>query len=201
MNPTSRIRSALPVLFAALLVPGVAWPKASDRNQPMTVDSSRQEGSLTGDNGMSRFTGNVVITQGTLEIHADSADVYQKSGDIDRVVFVGKQATLKQQLDDGTWMNARADNLDYNVGTDVIVLTGNYMVQSDRGTNTGQRMTYNTRTGDMQSGGDGTRVRTVIPPKKPPATPAKPSTTPEQLPAAPEQPPAAPAPATQGDTP
>ncbi|HHW4673519.1 MAG TPA: lipopolysaccharide transport periplasmic protein LptA, partial [Xylella fastidiosa subsp. pauca] len=33
------------------------------------------------------------------------------------------------------------------------------------GNNTGQRMIYNTQTGDMRSGNDGTRVRTTIQPK------------------------------------
>ena len=82
-----------------------------------------------------------------------------------RVLLSGKQATLKQQMDDGTWMNARADNLDYNIHSEVIVLTGNYPIESERGSSAGQRMVYNTRSGDMQSGGDGTRVRTVIQPK------------------------------------
>ncbi|PTT41973.1 lipopolysaccharide transport periplasmic protein LptA, partial [Stenotrophomonas sp. HMWF022] len=49
-----------------------------------------------------------------------------------------------------------------------------YKVTSARGTNAGQRMVYNTRSGEMNSGGDGSRVRTVIPPKNktPAAAPA-----------------------------
>ncbi|SBV35488.1 Lipopolysaccharide transport periplasmic protein LptA [uncultured Stenotrophomonas sp.] len=164
MNPMPHARFALPVLLAALLVPALAWGKASDRNQPMTIDSTSSDCNFA-DDGRCRFSGNVVIVQGTMEIHADTADVIQKNGETERVVLTGKQATLKQQMDDGTWMNARADSLDYNVNSEVIVLTGNYKVESERGSNSGQRMVYNTRSGDMQSGGDGTRVRTVIQPK------------------------------------
>ncbi len=165
MPPAKLAKLAPTILLAAALVPALAWGKASDRNQEMTIDSTGSNCNLVGDNGKCRFTGNVVIVQGTLEIHADTADVIQKNGETERVVLTGKQATLKQQMDDGTWMNARADNLDYNVSSEVIVLTGNYKVDSERGSNAGQRMVYNTRTGDMQSGGDGTRVRTVIQPK------------------------------------
>ncbi|HEX7988857.1 MAG TPA: lipopolysaccharide transport periplasmic protein LptA [Stenotrophomonas sp.] len=165
MNPVLPAKLASITLLAALLVPGMASAKSSDRNQAMTIDSTNSDCNMVGDNGKCRFSGNVVITQGTLEIHADTADVIQKNGETERVVLVGKQATLKQQMDDNTWMNARADNLDYNVATEVIVLTGNYKVESERGTNAGQRMVYNTRSGAMQSGGDGTRVRTVIQPK------------------------------------
>ena len=151
-------------LLAALLAPGLAWSKASDRNQPMAIDSNTNDCNLS-DNGKCQFRGDVVIIQGTLEIHADTADLIRKNGDIERVILNGKQATLKQQMDDNTWMNARADNMDYNVSSEVIILTGNYHVESERGTNAGQRMVYNTQTGAMQSGGDGTRVRTVIQPK------------------------------------
>lgn len=172
MNRMPPARLAPIALLAALLLPGMALAKSSDRNQPMTIDSTNSDCNMVGDNGRCQFSGNVVIVQGTLEIHADTADVQQKDGEADRVILRGKQATLKQQMDDGTTMNARADNMDYNIGTEVIVLTGNYHVESQRGSNSGQRMVYNTRTGSMQSGGDGTRVRTVIQPKNKAAAPA-----------------------------
>ena len=165
MNPMLPAKFASLVLLAGALCPSLGWAKASDRNQPMTIDSTGSDCNLVGENGKCRFTGNVVITQGTLEIHADAADIIQKNGETDRVVLTGKQATLKQQMDDNTWMNARADTLDYSIASETIILIGNYKVESERGSNSGQRMTYNTRTGAMQSGGDGTRVRTVIQPK------------------------------------
>ena len=164
MNPVLPAKLASITLLAALLVPGLALGKASDRNQAMNIVADNND-CVFSDNGKCQFRGNVIITQGTMEIHADTADVIQKNGDTERVVLTGKQATLKQQMDDNTWMNARADNMDYNVSSEVIILTGNYNVESERGTNAGQRMVYNTRSGAMQSGGDGTRVHTVIQPK------------------------------------
>ncbi|MGV8959657.1 MAG: lipopolysaccharide transport periplasmic protein LptA [Stenotrophomonas sp.] len=169
MNQTLPAKLATTALLAVLLLPGLAWSRASDRNQPMTIDATSSDCSMAGDNGKCRFAGNVVIVQGTLEIHADTADVMQKNGEIDRVILTGKQAALKQQMDDGTMMNAHANNMDYNINTETIILTGDYKVESERGTNAGQRMVYNTRSGNMQSGGDGTRVRTVIQPKNKPA--------------------------------
>ena len=152
-----------------LLVPAVAGARSSDRNHPMNLDSNGYECNLADENGKCRFTGNVVITQGTLHITAETADVYRRNGEPSRVVLTGRQATLRQQMDDGTTMNARADTMDYNVASETIVLTGNYQIESPRGTNAGQRMTYNMATGNMNSGGDGSRVRTVIQPKARPA--------------------------------
>lgn len=169
-KPPSKL-ATLALLVLAL--PLLASAKTSDRDQPMNIDASSQDCNLTDDNGKCRFSGNVVITQGTLEIHADNADIFRKNGDVDRVVMTGKQATLKQIGDDGAPMNARADNIEYQVNADTVVLTGNYNVESPKGTNAGQRMVYNTKTGSMQSGGDGSRVRTVLQPKsKSGATPA-----------------------------
>lgn len=161
------------VLALSLLVPAVAFAKSTDRNEAMNIDSGAQSGTLTGD-GKTVLSGGVIITQGTLDLRSSEAEIYLKGGEAVRAVFTGKQAKMKQQLDDGSWMDATADRIDYDITTEIITLTGNYKVTSARGTNAGQRMVYNTRSGEMNSGGDGSRVRTVIPPKNktPAAAPA-----------------------------
>ena len=138
--------------------------KSSDRNQAMTIDSGSQSGNMEG-NGKTVLGGGVVVTQGTLEIRSAAAEIYMAHGEVARSVFTGKQVEMKQQMDDGTWMDAQADRVEYDMKTETITFIGNYTVKSDRGSNSGQRMVYNTKSGNMQSGGDGTRVRTVIQPK------------------------------------
>ena len=138
--------------------------KSSDRNQAMTIDSGSQSGNMEG-NGKTVLGGGVVVTQGTLEIRSAAAEIYMSDGEVSRSVFTGKQVKMKQQMDDGTWMDAQADRVEYDMKTETITFIGNYTVKSDRGSNSGQRMVYNTKSGNMQSGGDGTRVRTVIQPK------------------------------------
>jgi len=162
----------LPAKFAliALLLPGLALARSSDRNQPMTLDADSSDCNLADESGKCRFTGNVVIEQGTLHITADSAEIHRNNGQPSRVVLTGRQANLRQQMDDGTPMTATANTMDYSISNETIVLTGNYKVESPRGTNAGQRMTYNMATGNMNSGGDGSRVRTVLQPKAPAAT-------------------------------
>lgn len=144
--------------------------KSSDRNQAMTIDSGSQSGNMEG-NGKTVLGGGVVVTQGTLEIRSAAAEIYMADGEVSRSVFTGKQVKMKQQMDDGTWMDAQADRVEYDMKTETITFIGNYTVKSDRGSNSGQRMVYNTKSGNMQSGGDGTRVRTVIQPRA--AAPAK----------------------------
>ena len=148
----------------SLMLPLLASAKSTDRNEPMNIDAGAQTGTLTGD-GKTLMSGGVVITQGSLDLRAANAEIQIKGGEAVRAIFTGKQATMRQQMDDGTWMDATADRIDYDITSEIITLTGNYKVTSARGTNAGQRMVYNTRSGAMQSGGDGTRVRTVIQPK------------------------------------
>jgi len=165
-------------VLALAIAPGVQ-AKSSDRNQDMLIDAGRQSGNTLSD-GKTVLSDGVIITQGTLDLRSASAEIFMKDGEPVRAVFSGKQATMKQQMDDGSWMDAKADKIDYDIPGEVITLIGNYTIKSDRGTQSGQRMVYNTRSGDMQSGGDGSRVRTVIAPKnKAPAAdaskPAQPS--------------------------
>lgn len=168
MRPTAdtTARRALPLAAAvlALALAGTAAARDSDRNQPMNIESDRQEGTLDG-NSVNVLTGNVTITQGSLDIRAGRADIHQRGGDVVRAVLTGSQAVLKQQMDDGSPMTAKADRIDYDMTADVIVLTGNYTVTTPRGSTSGQRLTYNLKSGRVESGGDSGRVRMTIQPK------------------------------------
>lgn len=159
-------RRALPLAAAvlALAFAGIAVARDADRNQPMNIESDRQEGTLDG-NSVNILTGNVTITQGSLDIRASRADIHQRGGDVVRAVLTGNQAVLKQQMDDGSPMTAKADRIDYDMTADVIVLTGNYTVTTPRGSTSGQRLTYNLKSGRVESGGDSGRVRMTIQPK------------------------------------
>ena len=54
---------------------------------------------------------------------------------------------------------------DYDLVNEIVTFTGNYTVKTPKGSNSGQKLVYNLRTGNMESGGDGTRVKTVIQPR------------------------------------
>ncbi len=169
MNLPRALEGRLPALFATLafvlVLPALAHAKSSDRNQPMTLDSDNSDCNQGQANSRCVFDGNVEIAQGSLHITAGRAEVVQRNGEIDQVILTGKQATMRQEMDDGTTMNARADRIVYEPKKELLTLTGNYQVQSPRGSNSGQRMVYNMASGQMQSGGDGSRVRTVIQPR------------------------------------
>ena len=161
MNPILR---ASFLVGALLLAPSVVLAKSSDRNQPMSLDAGHQVGSLEG-NGTITMSGGVIVQQGSLDIRSQTGVVTMKNNDITRVVFTGSPVTLKQQMEDGGMMNATANRIDYDLVNEIVTFIGNYTVKTPKGSNSGQKLVYNLRTGNMESGGDGTRVKTVIQPR------------------------------------
>jgi lipopolysaccharide export system protein LptA len=188
----------LPFLFAAGLVPLAAHALTSDKQQNMLINSDHAKIIQNKDNnapGVTYLDGNVTMDQGTTKARGDEATIYQhpgnskdaqgrdNSGDIARVVLIGrkKQAHLEQQQDSGGLFTAVSDRIDYNADTSVAVLTGNVVVvQPGRGQFKGATMTYNTNTGEMESGdkeSSGQRVQMVIEPKNKAPAAAKPDAT------------------------
>lgn len=157
---------ALPVAgLLAVAVAGSALARSSDRNQPMDIDAGRQEGTFDGDS-VNILTGGVSIRQGTLDIRSARAEITLVGGDPTRALLTGSPVTLKQQMDDGTPMTARANQVDYNLRTEVVVFTGNVRIEQPRGSMSGERVVYNLQTGRVESGGEGNgRVRMRIMPR------------------------------------
>jgi lipopolysaccharide export system protein LptA len=169
------------MLVAMLCCTSAVFARTSDRNQPMDAESN-QNSCILSDSGQCVMTGNVHITQGSLDITAAKAVIYRAGGEISRAVLTGSPAVLKQQMDDGTPMTAHAGNVDYNLQNEVVVFTGDVELQQPRGTMAGQRVVYNLKTGAIDSGGAGNgRVKMRILPKNP-APAATPAPTAETAP-------------------
>jgi lipopolysaccharide export system protein LptA len=106
-----------------------------------------------------------MITQGTLQVGADRATIHRNAGEISQVVLTGAPATLKQVNDNGETMNAHAAQIVYTLNNDLIVLTGGVVIEQPRGTLRGETIKYDLKTGHLDGGGDGSRVKMRIMPK------------------------------------
>jgi len=174
-----RRTASFPTVLVALLClcVGSAWAKSSDRNQRMNVSSDSSDCSVN-ESEPCILRGNVHIVQGTLEIHSSKADV-RRGGNEQVIKLSGSPVKMKQQMDDGGWMNATAARIDYDQNRDTVVFSGNAVVkQPGRGSISGERIVYNMATGQVQSGaaaGAGGRVNMTFEPKnQAPAEGAKP---------------------------
>lgn len=156
---------ALSLLLLAAALPVDSAAKTNDRNQPMDVEADRTDAEL-GDDSDAVLSGNVKITQGSLEVGADRATIHRKAGEISQVVLTGSPATLKQVNDNGETMNAHAAQIVYTLTSDLIVLTGGVVIEQPRGTLRGETIKYDLKTGRLDGGGDGSRVKMRIMPKQ-----------------------------------
>lgn len=157
---------AATVLALALLVTGTAIARSSDRNQPMDIEAARSDCGL-GENATCTFSGQATITQGSLRIVSEKAVVTQVAGKPSHAQFSGG-VRLQQDMDDGDHIDARSNSVDYDMRNEVIVFTGNVSIAQQRGSLSGERVVYNLKTGQLESGGGsgGGRVKMRILPKQ-----------------------------------
>ncbi len=181
-STTKPLRSS--VLLAALCVAQGVFALNTDRSKPLNVDadhwqSTQSQTGKAGDPDITKLDGNVVMTQGSMQAHAGHATIYKNpSGVADangnyasltRIVLTGQPAHL-QQIHDGDCglVTADADSIDYDNLSGIALLTGNVtVIQHGKGEFHGQRMRYNTNTGEMESGdaSPDSRVHMVMQPK------------------------------------
>ena len=155
---------ALSLMLLAAVLPFDASAKTTDRQQPMDVEAGHTDALLT-DDGDTVLSGGVTITQGTLNVQSDKATIYRKSGEISQVVLTGAPATMQQVNDNGETMTAHAAQITYTLSNELIVLTGAVVIEQPRGTLRGETIKYDLKTGRLDGGGDGSRVKMRIMPK------------------------------------
>lgn len=136
-------RPAKLALLACLLLAAPVWAKQSDRAQPIQLDADRAE--MNNATGVGVYTGNVVLTQGTMRITADRMTVHTTpEGQIARAIAEGKQATFRQ-LPEGQseYVHARAPRMEYRLqpGTRVD-LTGGATLTQGKNEFSGQVIQY-----------------------------------------------------------
>ena len=160
------IRAATALVFCLAAAPLAALE--SDRDKPLDVAADALE--TTENQARTTLDGNVRISQGTLVVESDRAVVHRGRDDaISRAVLTGRPATLEQDLDDGGRMKARAREIDYDLARDIVVLTGDVVIDQPRGELRGAKVTYEMATGKLTgASGESGRVRLRMEPQ--PAT-------------------------------
>ena len=159
-----RLRLNVTTLALGLTLALAAQAKTTDRNAPMDISAATTDAVLTDDSD-STLSGNVLITQGSMEITADRAVIHRRGVEITEVELTGAPATLKQVADNGEPMNARAGRIVYTLNADLVVLTSSVVIEQTRGTLRGETIKYDLKTGRLDGGGDGSRVQMRILPK------------------------------------
>ena len=154
----------LGLLLAASLP---AFALTGDSDKPVNVNSENQALDMQGN--VATFTGNVIITQGTIKITADKVVVTRPGGDSNKTIVDawGQPATFYQMQDNGKPVKGHALKMHYELANDFVELTGNAYLEQLNSNVKGDRITYLVKEQKMQAyGNTGKRVTTVLVPSQ-----------------------------------
>jgi len=169
MTITFLKRAALTVLVG--LGPVAAFAIPSDRQQPITLVADRA--TFNERSGVTTYTGNVIIEQGTMKLQANSivANLNSKK-EISTITANGSPARFQQKVDTNKGLaKGQAQKIVYNADTGIITLTGNAFLEQDGASIRGNTLRYSMNKGDIEAvgtpnktGSSSGRVQIVIPP-------------------------------------
>ena len=189
-NPSSKIRAFMKTLLPRLLLctvcvllAAVASAEKADRNKPINIESD----ALRYDDlkQTSVFTGNVVMTKGSIIIRGAQIEMHQDAEGYQFGVATaepGKLAYFRQKRDVGDeFIEGEGEVIEYNGRTDMVKLIKNAQLRRLHGAVladevTGAIIQYNNVTdvftvnGAAGKGATGGRVRAMLTPKAEPAT-------------------------------
>ena len=164
MYHPSRSLAAFTLVVASFATPVAALP--DDRDQPIRINADQL---LRDDKlGLTVYTGEVHMSQGSLHIAADQITIYGSGENADRIVAEGQPATLEQQPDpDKGRVHARADTIEYYQIEERVHLEGNASIEQDGATVSGETIDYfiaeQLVKADSNLTREGNRVQVVIP--------------------------------------
>lgn len=154
--------------FLACLVtaPVIASALPSDANQPIRLLADRATYSER--TGVTTYSGNVTIEQGTLKIAADNLTVNLNTSNrsINSAVATARPATMQQIITQEKGLaKGQANRIDYNAVTGIVTLTGNAKLTQAGSSFSGNVIRYSLKDGDVEANaGGGKRVELIFPP-------------------------------------
>ncbi|PIE47036.1 MAG: lipopolysaccharide transport periplasmic protein LptA [Gammaproteobacteria bacterium] len=150
-------------LLAVTTTSSIALP--SDASQPVRLLADKA--TYRASTGVTTYSGNVIITQGTLKMRSSDIVVnLSKKGGISSAIARGHPATIQQIVTKEKGMaKGQANKIEYNSVTGIITLTGNAKLSQNGASFSGNVLRYSLKAGDVEAtGGSGRRVELVFPP-------------------------------------
>lgn len=151
----------------------VALPE--DRSQPIQLEASR--GQLDQKTGVSIYEGNVVITQGSMRLTADSVTIHIKDNGFQRMEATGSPANLRYRpTAEKPEIQGVSQRVEYDVAAAKVIMSGGARLTQGQDQFTGERIEYDLK-GDVvraRGAGDRGRIQFTIQPRALEPTPKKP---------------------------
>lgn len=135
-HPARALRLCAVLPWLALAVPAGSHAEKADRTRPMVIEAEKP-GTVDLQRQIVVFNGNVVITQGTLEIRAERVELREMPDGhraVSAVGSAGQTASYRQRRDVGDEvLEGRAERIEYDSRSEVLRFVGNGSVRRLRG--------------------------------------------------------------------
>lgn len=156
-------------LVCCLLMANNAMALSTDSEQPVYIDSDSQH--LDMKSNKVTFVGDVQLKQGSININADKVVVFrsQSDGAIQRIEGYGKLATFSQLTDDGKTLYGEAEELEYDMPKDMLIMVRKAMLSQDGSEIRGSKIDYHISSQKLVAdSGKNDRVSTILLPQTQP---------------------------------
>lgn len=144
------------------------WALSSDKQKPVEVEADSFN--LDDAKKVTVYSGNVIITQGSMEIMADKVTIYGVRGTTDKVIATGKPVKFKQQPDgDQGLIRGEANRFNYFVTKDTLVLIDKATLWQSGNTFESDQIEYDSKRSVVKAGDKKTglkRVKITLEPAK-----------------------------------
>lgn len=135
----------LSLLGLSLLLPSITSLAASpkDSQQPITIEADQAK--IDEKQGISTYTGHVVLHRGGIQIRGDKLMVYSHKGGLEKLVATGKPVTYFQKGETkANDITGEALRMEYFAGNNKLILLDSAKLSQGLNQFSGNRITYDT---------------------------------------------------------
>lgn len=133
-------------LIALLFIAGagVLHANTDDTQQPIHIEADRAE--ISESQGVMTYTGHVVLSQGGIEVRADSVIVFAKEGEVQRIIAEGQPVHYRQQRLNEQEVRGVSQRMEYTAANKQVLLLGQAEFWQGENRFSGNRIQYDPQT-------------------------------------------------------
>jgi lipopolysaccharide export system protein LptA len=158
-------------LLLLLLLPAQVW-SAEDQQQPITVEADRLE--MNNASGISHYQGNVIMTQGSMLLRANSVTLHSSGSELQRAEANGTPVYLERtDPQSGELLKANAGYIEYQIPQGLLEMKGEAHLWRGQDEFSGEHIVYEldkriVRASGQNGGEETGRVKVILQPAKEP---------------------------------
>lgn len=146
----------------------IVFALPDDRKQPIQISADTAE--LNEQTGTAVYAGNVIMTQGSMQMKANKVELVRKNDDIDSIIATGTPASFQQKpAANKPITTAYGMKMVYKIKDQTITITDKAKVVQEKDSFSGERIVYQMDKAIVNAyggnGSSGERVQMIIQPK------------------------------------